>query len=538
MKKILCILLTLFLLTGITACSQRGSGKSISYAIDKSPDTLDPQFAGETGALIIINNVFEGLVRLDAEGQIIPGIAKSWTVSDDGLVYDFILQESTEWYCPSSIKSKYGEDFYNKFCEEKVTANDFVFACRRTADPKINSPHADRLLVIEGAEEVISGKADVSTLGVTALSDTELQIRLSSPSEDFLARLTESEFMPCNEEFYEAMKGRYGLTSDNLLCNGPFYLSYWNEESQITIKRNKYYAGSQTVNPLSVAVTFDNDANSVNKKLTNGSLSATVLPPDAAVPENVEVIKEIPDTVIGFMFNCEDEFLQNANVRKAMCMSVDREIFASDSMTLTNGFIPGSCSLGTQSYRERVGEQTPEINHSTSGASELWKMGLEALETDKISITVLCPDRFDTQARQQLQIWQKSLGLSLAISVINMTDTEISLAVRNGNYQVALGYITTDESTASDFLKGFEDGGFFNYKDERFNSTLEYMKTAATDEELLGACFTAEDIILKQGLFFPIYSDGSKFVVSKDVQGITILDGEKTISFINARRFD
>ena len=138
MKKLLCIFTAIIILLCTSACSQRGSGKSIAYAIDSSPSTLDPQFAKETGAQIIINNVFEGLVRYDSDGKIIPGIAKSWQVSEDGLAYKFVLQKDTEWYCPSSMKTKYGEDFYNKFCKEKVTASDFVYACRRTVDPKIN----------------------------------------------------------------------------------------------------------------------------------------------------------------------------------------------------------------------------------------------------------------------------------------------------------------------------------------------------------------------------------------------------------------
>ena len=94
MKKILCIILSALLLLPCAACAGTGPGKSVSYAIPASPSTLDPQYASETGAKLIINNVFEGLVRYDSDGEITNGIAESWRVSDDGLVYTFRLRST------------------------------------------------------------------------------------------------------------------------------------------------------------------------------------------------------------------------------------------------------------------------------------------------------------------------------------------------------------------------------------------------------------------------------------------------------------
>lgn len=531
--------MAVILLLSCSSCSQRGTGKSIIFAVDASPSTLDPQYASETGAQIIINNVFEGLVRYDENGKIIPGIAKSWTVSEDGLIYNFILQENTEWYCPSSMKTEFGDAFYDKFCKEKVTAADFVYACRRTVDPAINSSLADRLMVINGAADIHSGKSELSSLGVTAKSAVELEFRLTEPCSDFLSRLTECEFMPCNEEFYNAMKGRYGLTSDYLLCNGPFYLSYWDPESQITIKSNKYYAGSETVSPASVVISFDGDRDSVFKKLSNGSLSAAVLSPRSEIPENVNVVKEIPNTVTGFIFNCEDEITKYQNVRKALCMSMDRGLFTeTDALTATDGFIPASCYTGGDTYRSRVGSQTPVISSDDEGAQKLWTQALKKLGTDKISLTVLCPEEFDVPVRKQLQKWQKVFGVSLAVSVSNMTDDEIDDALGSGDYQIAVGSVSAEDKFTVDFLESFSGGGVFNFTSDKYEATIDYLMSVNTDKELLGACFTAEDIILKQGIFFPLYSASSKFVVSDETEGIAVFDSESTISFINARRFD
>ncbi|MBR5112178.1 MAG: peptide ABC transporter substrate-binding protein [Clostridia bacterium] len=541
MKKLICALLAAAMLFSLTSCLGRGTGKSITYAIDASPSTLDPQYASETGAEIIINNVFEGLVRLDSEGNVIPGIAEKWEISKDGLTYTFKLREGTEWYCPSSFKTQYGDDFYNKFVDEKVRAADFVYACRRTVDPAIQSPSAVRMMVISGASEIYSGKADMNTLGVAAPDDTTLIFHLTEPCDDFLSRLTESEFMPCNEEFFKAMKGRYGLTKNSLLCNGPFYLSYWNPEKdgQVTIKKNKYYAGTQAVQPVSVQISFDADGESIYKKLANGSLSASLLGPMSDVPEGVSIAKEIPDTVIGIAFNCDDPVLANANIRKALCSSVDLSLFKEDdTFNKANGFIPGSCYAGVQTYRDRIGEQTPSIKHSSKAAGKLWKAGLEELEISSVSLTVLCPDRFDEILREQLQRWQKALGISLAISVENKTDAEIESALNSGNYQMAVSVMTSEESNAVDYLSKFSDGGVFRYDDVNFLAVIKNLQTAATDDELINGCFTAEAMILREGVFFPLLSGSSKFVTSDETSGISILDSENTVCFINTRRFD
>ena len=541
MKKIICALLAAAMLLSLTSCLGRGAGKSITYAIDASPSTLDPQYASETGAKIVINNVFEGLVRMNADGEIIPGIAENWEISKDGLTYTFKLQKDTEWYCPSSFKTQYGEDFYNKYVQEKVRAADFVYACKRTVDPAIQSPSAGRMMVISGAAEIYAGKADMNTLGVAAPDDTTLIFHLTEPCEDFLSRLTESEFMPCNEEFFKAMKGRYGLTKNTLLCNGPFYLSFWNPEKdgQITIKKNKYYSGQQEVNPISVQISFDANAESIYKKLANGSLTASLLIPMSDIPEGVTVAKEIPDTVIGLAFNCSDPVLSNANMRKALCSAVDASLFGEDeSFKKANGFIPGCCYVGAQTYRDRIGEQTPTIKQSSKAASKLWAQGLEELEISSVSLTILCPDRFDEILRKQLQRWQKALGISLAISVENMSDADIESAVNSGNYQMAVTVITSEGSNAVDYLSGFADGGIFRYDDVNFLAVMRNLRTAATDDDLINGCFTAEAMILREGVFFPLLSGSSKFVTSDETSGISILDSEDTVCFINARRFD
>lgn len=541
MKRIICLLMvTITILAACTSCTPRGANKGITYPIDSSPSTLDPQYSNEEAAQIAVGNIFEGLVRHDDKGKITGGIAESWDISDDGLVYSFKLKPDTEWYCLSSMKKKYGEDFYNKFCSEKVTAYDFEFACKRVIDPETGSPLANRMMILENASEIHAGTAEISTLGVKAKSADTLEFRLAGTCEDFLDRLTESEFMPCNEEFFNATGGRYGLGAVYLLCNGPFYLSYWDPDSGLTLKKNKYYSGSQEVVPSSVTLSIDNDPDSVSKKLGNATLSAALLSPLSAVPEKCKVIKEIDNSVCGFIFNCSDNVLANESIRKAICMTIDRDIFKplDEETSVAYGLVPDSCLAGSETYRNKIGSRTPSLKYDETRAKRFWDWGMTELAKTSVTIKIICPAGYDTQVRQQMQIWQKLFGLQCAVSISNMSETGIDAAVSSGEFQIALGYINADRQNASDFLAKFKDGGTFRLSSDYYSNIVDNTLRACNDDDMITGCLTAEDFIISKAIFYPLYQQNSKFVLGEDVEGITILRSESTVSFINARRYD
>ncbi len=540
MKRFLSVIIIVAILFSLTSCSGRGDNGTIYYSLSKSPSTLDPQYAGETEAQVIINNVFEGLVRRSANGDVISGIAQSWSASADGLTYTFSLNPDTEWYCPIAIKNEFGEEFYNKFSSEKITANDFVFAMKRAISPETDSPMAHRLFVIENAAEIHTGNADISTLGVSAPDASTLIIKLAEECPNFTDRLTESVFMPCNEEFFNATGGRYGLSHKYMLCNGPFYVSSWDFETTLTVRRNKYYAGGQEVIPSLVNFSFNYNENTIGNNISLGNISAAFLPPDTPIPENVITVKSNPNSVFGFFFNCSDSSLKNANLRLALCSSIDRSVFANafeDSEPM-DGFIPKNCSAGGLNYRDAVGVQTPKINYDSSAAVEFWKAATGELGTDKIQLTVLCPESLTPALKNQLQIWQKTIGIGLAVTIETKTPAEIRSDVAAGNYQIALTGTESAYSSAVDYLSSFKSGSVFRFNGDDYGSIIDRLMTVEGDDELLGGCYTAENYILQQAICYPLYSRSSRFVTAEDIEDITVFDSESSVCFISTRRFD
>jgi oligopeptide transport system substrate-binding protein len=185
------------------------------------PETLDPHKSAATYETHILRNLFEGLVVLDPKGNVAPGVAESWLVSEDGLSYRFKLRTSARWSNG-----------------EPVTASDFVFSFRRVEDPKSNSKYADELYPIKNAEEVNTGKLDVTALGVAAPDERTVVITLRAPTPYFLQSLTAEQAMPVHAKTVRL--GEDWGKPRRMVSNGPYMVDDWKPSSHIRIVKNPH----------------------------------------------------------------------------------------------------------------------------------------------------------------------------------------------------------------------------------------------------------------------------------------------------------
>lgn len=226
-KKILAAILCVVIIAcSLVGCGEKYMDAIIYFELAEKPQTLDPQTAQSDSELLIVRNIYEGLMREDAEGSIVSGVAEK--CSYENLTYTFNLRSDAVWSNG-----------------EKVTAYDFQYGFQRAVDPKIKAPFVSRLYAIKNAEQIANGSADVSTLGVSAVDENTLTITLCREDNDFLKTLTTSICMPCNEEFFESSIGKYGLDSECIISNGSYRLTKWNKEDfGIRIYKNEEYSGT------------------------------------------------------------------------------------------------------------------------------------------------------------------------------------------------------------------------------------------------------------------------------------------------------
>ena len=278
-KKAICVMLTVVLMaTVLSACSGGKDFIDFIYPFSADVNSYDPQVASTSDEFLIIENTFEGLIRMDDEGKVRKGVADSWNISKDGLTYTFKIKRGMKWnidtdkYTEGDDKGKFKDErleMLGKRFNPDITAHDFVFALQRAASPETQCPLFSSISAIKNANKVYSGKLDKSKLGVTAVDNYTLKIELEYPDSAFMETLTSAVAMPCNEEFFNATKGRYGLMTKYTLFNGQFYLSQILESSYL-LKNNELYRGDfpAKASELTLKITDPEDDDTVKNLLS------------------------------------------------------------------------------------------------------------------------------------------------------------------------------------------------------------------------------------------------------------------------------
>ncbi|ONI40426.1 ABC transporter substrate-binding protein [Candidatus Epulonipiscium fishelsonii] len=293
------------------------------YNLGVEPLTLDPQLSSAIDSAQIINNTFEGLVR-EVDGKITPGMAESWEISDNQLVYTFYLRDA-------------------KWSDGKpVTAHDFVYAWQRGVDPMTASQYGH---VFESAsvlnagpisrgEDIIdpaTGETRPSTkedLGIRAIDDKTLEIRLTNPTEYFLSLIMSSTFMPVREDVVDA-DGIWAKDPEKFVSNGPFVLTDYSIGDEIVLEKNPNYWNAENVYLEKLICKMIVDASTAYTGYKTGEIDFLQTIPSSEIPM---LLAENPEfyvlPYIGsyyFVLNLNNEVLQDLDVRKALNYAIDRE---------------------------------------------------------------------------------------------------------------------------------------------------------------------------------------------------------------------
>ena len=220
------------------------------------PETLDPGKASTTYEANILRDLFEGLVMPDAKANVMPGVAESWSISDDQSVYTFKLRKDAVWSNG-----------------DPVTADDFVFAFRRLEDPATAAEYASMLYVVKNAKAINAGEVDPDEMGVRAIAPGTLEITLDSPTPYFLELLTHQATYPLHRASVERL-GVDWTKPGNLISNGPFTLAERVPNDHIEIVRNPKFHAAADVKLDAVYFYPTQDRSTAIKRFEAGELDS------------------------------------------------------------------------------------------------------------------------------------------------------------------------------------------------------------------------------------------------------------------------
>lgn len=524
LRKLICLLLSLILiLTCFTACGEiEGADAGLVFPIDRDPEYLDPQIISFSGSRNIILNCFEGLVALNANGEIVPASAESWEISDGGLTYTFHIRQDCKWRV-----SIYAGPLIGMSSKETnslpVTAHDFAFGLKRALLPETKSPVAKALYCIENAEKVNAGKMSAKKLGIKVLDDYTLQIKLEKNDPDFLFTLLEPGCMPCNETFFEATGGRYGLAVKYLIYNGPFYINNWADDTSVSIRKNTLYYDSENVLPRSVYYSINNEQDTRLDKLKEKVYSVSPLTKEQAsqiADKKKYTVVPFDSSVLSLIFNCADAVLSNKNIRRAIVSSLDYTVLENDMGTVTaKGIIPRTMTLGTQGYRDIASSVSPYKN---ADPQELFSKGLDNLDAYKCEITVLCTEKYEATVRKLMQSWQAALGIKCNIFVEVVSDSDLAERIKSKNYQIALSDVSYSANTAFDALERYTStasDNIINLSDKTYDAMVNDIKHSASLTDTAEKTIKAEQYLINSAVMVPLYTQQIYMGLAKGVAG-------------------
>ncbi len=536
-RSVSAVLIILLLLTFSGCGGTKGADAQIVYPIDRDMGYLDPQIVYDQGSRNIIANCFEGLVAIDAEGKIIPAQAESWKVSSDGKTYTFSLRRDISWTLTNSAKGVLGEEKESKF-DTRVTAKDFAFGITRALLPETLSPDAISLYCIRNAPAVHSGRLSSDKLGIKVKDDYTLVIKLSYADPDFLYALTNPCAMPCNEDFFRATGGRYGLAMKYLICNGPFYLYNWADDSSFIIRKSDAYYGKASVMPKSVYFSVKDEQETRLSKLMKDTYNVSPLSPSQAAElegKKGYTVSSFDSAVNGFIFNCSDPALSNLSIRQALVSALNSsDVMKNLTEEIADGLIPGALTVGSEKYELL---RKPVEKYTNPSPMTLFKKGLEELEAASVNVTVLCSTEEEKAIRTLMQSWQSILGVSLNVTVEAVETSELQRRIRSGNYQLAYGVTEFTRGTAESALSlftSYSKENFTGYNNKEYDRLVYSVKKASSVSQAAKLIGQAEEHLIRSCVVFPVSAEKYYCASGKGVSGITFNSSGKLVYFRNA----
>ncbi len=546
-KKILSVLFcTLLPFSIFSGCSGNDDKIDFIYPFDADIVSFDPQIASTSDEYLIIENCFEGLVRVLDDGTVQDGVAESWDISSDGLTYTFKLYQGIKWKVqsndennPTKAQELMGIDF-----NPDITANDFVFALRRAVDPITDCPLFSSVAGIVNASEIHSGKMNTDKLGVKAIDDYTLEIKLEAPDSSFLNTLSTAVAMPCNQDYFYATKGRYGLGLNYTIFNGQFYVSSILEASYI-LKNNADYTGAHKSAVSDITLKINDEETDVVKNLKSGYFDSAYITGSQYEQLENEKLTVLPyaNKMWAFVINKNKQIFSNSDLRRAICLSIsNNEETGHTYLTKAATFTPPSCIIADKSANEAIGTTVPVQNDQQ--AIEAWKKGLADTGFTSADITVLVPEGFDDIAKNLVQGIQGSIGsittygdeqkISFSLKINTLSQKEYEEALSDGEYDIALCQFTASNLSCVSFLSDIIKSNYSGEIDEA-EKALEQAKISNA-ADMASACKKCEKAIMDDYSIMPLFYESSYYAQAEGVSGVQFHAGSGRVCFVNATR--
>lgn len=518
------------ILSSVLAACSGGSGEKdskgkqvLNLVLSSDIPSMNSALATDLVSFEMYENVMEGLYRLDKDTKPVPALAEGDPKeTDGGKTWTIKLRKDAKWSNG-----------------DPVTANDFVYAWRNVVDPKTASEYAFIMYDIENAQEINKGEKKPEELGVKAIDDNTLEIKLKNNQPYFKGLLAFGTYKPKNEKFAKKLGDKYGIDAKSTLYNGPFKIAEWKTEESVKLVKNDKYWDKDKVKLDEINYKVIKDAQTGLNLYETGKVDSV-----GVSAENVEKYKSNKDFKtelsaaqsffrISYKGDHKKE-LSNKDLRLALAKSIDKDKYVKNN--LNNGSVASNQLTPKDVYKGPDGSDFSEIaggenlKFDRESAKENWKKAKAALGVDKLELELLTVD-IDT-AKRDAEYFKEQLESNLDGLTIKIKQQPFKQKLdleRKGQYDISYGNWFPDYADPMTFLDLFlSTEGNTGYNNPDYDKLIEDAKgpLLKDPEARWKALGEASTMLLDDAALIPVIQRGSAYMDKPYVKGVVVNSSE------------
>ena len=512
------------------------TANEITVNIASEPQTIDPALNSAVDGAIMINHMFEGLMRWVDSGvetagsdgtctnaELSYGQAESYdkVTNEDGTVtYTFHLRDGIMWSDG-----------------QPVTASDFVFSWQRLVSPETAADYSYMIDCVVNANAIMNGELEPSELGVSAPDDKTFVVTITSDLPYFTELCAFPATFPVREDIVSDSQWTY--SPDTYISNGAYKMTSRVTNSEIVMEPNEYYYGVDTLGPDKITFKLMDDANAMLSGFNSGELDfIETMPTDEVAGLLASGDLKIVD-YIGTYYVCyqtQKEPFDDPKVREAFTLAIDRtyivEQITQTGQVEAGGFVPAGVydaeGATGDDFRTVGGDYYAPTDADYEANCErarelLAEAGYPNGEGFPVVTYLYNTDDAHKAVGEALQnMWQTVLGVTVQLD--NQEWATFLQTRKDGDYSIARNGWIADYNDPMSFLDMWLTGGGNNdaqYANPEYDSLIQQAKATTDPAERMQLMHDAEDIIIGQDYALcPLYFYTQKYMLADGIQGM------------------
>lgn len=454
---------------------------------------LDSSRTMQQSTMNLLNQIQEGLVRMNEKQEIVPALASSYVVDAQNKVFTFTIRQEAKWSDGQPVK-----------------AADFHYAWLRALRPDSEFPYPNLFYAIHNAEAYRTGKVNETQVGITVLNDHTLQVTLNRSFPDFPQLLIQTPYFPIRKDIVDAYQESYGTDASTLVYSGPFRLLSFSPRAS-TLIPNETYWDSKSVKVPEIKINVEQDSSMYLGIYKNGETDIVEIGGELYTSSlsNPELVNSKTNQISYLKVNLASSVLQNQNIRKSIFMSLDKIVISQNAQFHTS---PSDRFLSATQSVQQEGLDT-----FNKGLAEIGK------QKSDIELTLLIKDD-PLQSRIAKNISDQLLQkLQIKTKIIEMSEEKQLREEQKGAYDFSLTSRLPPDSL--DMLEDWHSKSPYNtsnYSNPKFDQLLDQAKNNpidATHQRVL--LEQAEQVLLQEdAAAIPLFFYGSSWLQKSRVKGV------------------